>query len=78
MRVSSKEYTDYVVFYQLFPWSYDAAFLGCLISNLMRGKNKEAASIADFMPADVEEIDPIDKAWDNLRALAKDIDDGKS
>lgn len=44
----------------------------------MRGKNKEAASIADFMPADAEEIDPIDKAWDNLRALAKDIDDGKS
>lgn len=73
-RVTSKDVTDYRIFFDLFPWSYDAAFLGCLISNLVRGKNDAAQKVSDFMPADqigVDEIDEVAVTWENLRAFSE-------
>jgi hypothetical protein len=60
----------------MFPWSYDAAFLGCLISNIIRSKDRQPYSVSDFMPADIAAIDPTEKTWQNLRALAKETQHG--
>jgi hypothetical protein len=60
----------------LFPWSYDTAFLAALIMNLMRKKDSTPYNVTDFMPADREEIDPIEQTWENLRAIAKETDHG--
>lgn len=60
----------------MFPWSYDAAFIGALITNMMRGKNDKPRSVFDFMPADIEQIDPMEVTWQNLRKMAG-VKDGK-
>ena len=45
--------------------------------NALRGKNEPVKSVFDFMPADVEAIDPIEKTWENLRELAGDASHGE-
>ncbi len=60
----------------MFPWSYDTAFLACLISNIMRGKDQKPFTVTDFMPADQPVVDPLEKTWQNLRSLAQDARDG--
>jgi hypothetical protein len=56
----------------VFPWSYDAAFLACMMTNMMRAKNAKVVSVGDFMPADQPIVDPLAKTWETLRALSKD------
>ena len=45
--------------------------------NLTRGKNDPPVSVFDLMPADVEDIDPLEKTWENLRQIATGTGNGE-
>ena len=54
-RASSKELTQWMIFYQLEPFGTQANFLGhaitaSTVANANRGKNQQAYEAEDFMP----------------------------
>jgi hypothetical protein len=72
--VSSREYTEWVQFYKLFPWDYGSALIVACITNIMRKEGTDAKSFSDFMPADFEPPDPVAGMWDHLRKVSKQQD----
>ncbi len=54
-RISSREFTEWVAFYELEPWGYEvdnyrAGLICATVANAMRGKRGKRFSAADFMP----------------------------
>lgn len=59
-RISSKELTEWMAFYELEPFGYDAENLGhaitaSTIANVNRQKGQKPYTIADFMPHEKQE-----------------------
>lgn len=54
-RMSSREITEWMMFYQIEPFGSDTQYIGhaitaSTVANSNRGKGKKAAKMEDFMP----------------------------